>query len=140
MYTNLNFENLSEVHSEKVGIEIRTDMDLSVNDNVLIDKAGFDKTIPKESWCVVGSSYQQAYSTHGLFRYFGKFPPSIATFLITQYTKELDLVIDPMSGSGTTAVECLHLNRKCIANDVNPLSQKIIFARFTKISVNSSGV
>lgn len=137
MYTETFFEGLSPVHTNKIGIEIRTENDLSPNDLALVEKACFDKKIPLESWCVIGTNQQQAYSTHGLFRYFGKFPPSIATHLICEYTNLGDIVIDPMSGSGSTAVECLHLNRKCLANDINPLCQKIITVKTTQLDRNS---
>ena len=43
-------------------------------------------------------------------------------FFISQYTRPGDLVYDPFSGRGTTAVEAALNNRRVAANDVNPLS------------------
>ena len=59
--------------------------------------------------------------------------PPIATYMISQYTKEKDLVIDPMCGSGTTALEAGILKRRCAVNDVNPLSVLISKVKTTKI-------
>lgn len=133
MITEVRFSDIAPIYSDKIGIEIRSEENLSENDLKLITKAEFDKKIKIETWSAIGTNQQQAYSTHGLFRYFGKFPPSIATYLISTYTKEGDLVIDPMSGSGSTALECLFTKRKCIANDVNPLSVDIIKVKTTHI-------
>lgn len=89
--------------------------------------------IPLEIWTSNASSHALSYSTHGIFRYFGKFPPPIASYLIKEYTSPDDLVLDPMCGSGTTAVEASLLGRKAICNDVNPLAVAISKAKITKI-------
>ena len=133
MIDEILFSDISSVYSGKVGIEIRTKEDMSENDKKLVQKAEFDVEIPVEAWCALGTNQQQAYATHGLFRYFGKFPPSIATYLITKYTREDDLVIDPMCGSGSTAVECLLLKRQCVVNDINPLSVMITNAKINRL-------
>lgn len=41
----------------------------------------------------------------------GKMLPTIARYLIATYTREGDLVADPMAGIGTTLVEAMHLGR-----------------------------
>ena len=74
-----------------------------------------------EAWTAIGSNAKLAYLTHGAFRFFGKFPPPVATYLLHKYTNEDSMVIDPMAGSGTTSVECIINNRRCISYDVNPL-------------------
>ena len=67
---------------------------------------------PSEAWTVRGTSHQLAYATHGVFRFFGKFPPPIAAlYLLREHTREGDLVNDPMCGSGTTGVEALLSDR-----------------------------
>ncbi len=87
-----------------------------------------------EVWTSSASNKALAYSTHGIFRYFGKFPPPIARYLIKKYTNEDDLVIDPMCGSGTTALEALILNRKAWCCDVNPLSILVSKVKINKIN------
>ncbi len=93
--------------------------------------------IPLEIWTSNESNKTLSYSTHGIFRYFGKFPPPIARYLIKRYTKPGDLVYDPMCGSGTTAVESVLLNRKVICTDINPLAISISKAKVTRIDKHS---
>ena len=127
------FNNLNNYYSDKVGIEIRSQGELIDREIALIEKSGLDQLAPVETWTALGTNQQLAYATHGIFRYFGKFPPPIATYMISQYTKEKDLVIDPMCGSGTTALEAGILKRRCAVNDVNPLSVLISKVKTTKI-------
>ncbi|MFW5968914.1 MAG: DNA methyltransferase, partial [Persicimonas sp.] len=87
-----------------------------------LEVAGLDDIAPIEAWAATGSNRQNAYATHGLFRYYGKFPPPIASHLIDEYTKTGDLVFDPMCGSGTTGVESILKSRRCELRDINPLS------------------
>lgn len=111
-----------KVDNKNAGIETRTQSELTDDELFLLKQASLDSYAPNEAWTAIGTNNQMNYSSHGIFRYFGKFPATIATHLINEYTKEGDTVIDPMSGSGTTALECLLSNRKCYAFDVNPLS------------------
>jgi DNA modification methylase len=61
------------------------------------------------------------WATHYLnSKYRGNWAPQIPRNLILKYTKEGDIVLDPMVGSGTTAIECKLLGRNCIAVDINP--------------------
>lgn len=116
------FNEIDSQYSKSVGIEIRTQDELLENEKALVEKAKLEEIAPIETWTALGTNMQLAYATHGIFRYFGKFPPPIATYLMDKYTQKGDLVIDPMSGSGTTAVEAALLRRRCIVNDLNPLS------------------
>jgi DNA modification methylase len=60
------------------------------------------------------------WATHYLnSRYRGNWAPEIPRNLILKYTKEGDTVLDQMSGSGTTMIECKLLGRNGIAVDVN---------------------
>ncbi len=127
------FNSLNNYYSDKVGIEIRSQGELIDREIALIERSGLDQLAPVETWTALGTNQQLAYATHGIFRYFGKFPPPIATYMISQYTKEKDLVIDPMCGSGTTALEAGILKRRCAVNDVNPLSVLISKVKTTKI-------
>lgn len=55
------------------------------------------------------------------------FKPQLPRFFIELVTERGDVVYDPFSGRGTTAVEAALLGRQVISNDVNPLSY--IFAK-----------
>lgn len=67
-------------------------------------------------------SYDQSIYTHGLHKYPAKFFPELPRWLIRRYSNEGDRVLDPFSGSGTTNVEALLLNRHSVGVDVDPFS------------------
>ena len=62
---------------------------------------------------------------HSFHRYYGKLIPAIPKVFITEFSKKGDLVFDPFSGSGTTAVEAIANGRNFVGFEINPLSQKI---------------
>ncbi|NLX48340.1 MAG: site-specific DNA-methyltransferase [Methanospirillum sp.] len=64
---------------------------------------------------------RQAVTLHEL-SYRACFKPQLPRFFIERLTVPGDLVYDPFSGRGTTAVEAALLDRRVAANDVNPLS------------------
>jgi SAM-dependent methyltransferase len=92
-------------------------------------EAGLTGLAPLSTWTVTGTNRQNAYATHGLFRYYGKYPPPIGRRLILQHTQPGDLVLDPMCGSGTTGVECLLLGRRAAQSDVSPASVAVARAK-----------
>ncbi|MBM3254367.1 MAG: site-specific DNA-methyltransferase, partial [Candidatus Omnitrophica bacterium] len=48
------------------------------------------------------------------------FPLNLSKKIISLFTHEGELVIDPFVGSGTTLLSCKELNRNCIGFDLNP--------------------
>jgi SAM-dependent methyltransferase len=64
---------------------------------------------------------RQAHSLHEL-SYRACFKPQLPRFFIERLTVPGDLVYDPFSGRGTTAIEAALLDRRVVANDVSPLS------------------
>ena len=72
------------------------------------------------------SRQRQASSIHEV-SYRACFKPQLPAYFIERLSKEGDVVYDPFSGRGTTAVEAALNGRRVVANDVNPLSA--IFAR-----------
>lgn len=121
------------VDNPNAGIEVRQHNEMNEQEMFLLRQAGLDAYAPAEAWTALGTNNQISYSTHGIFRYFGKFPSTVAAHLIMQYTKEFDTVMDPMSGSGTTVLESLLSNRNCRAFDVNPLSVLLAKVKITRI-------
>jgi len=73
------------------------------------------------------------WATHNP-KYRGNFAPQIARNVILHYSNEDDLILDPMVGGGTTAIESKLLNRKFIGIDINPDSVKL-----TKSLLNIEG-
>ncbi|MCS7130729.1 MAG: DNA methyltransferase [Archaeoglobaceae archaeon] len=58
-----------------------------------------------------------SWATHkGDYR--GNWPPQMARALILRYTEPGEVVLDPMVGSGTTAIEAKLLGRNCIGVDI----------------------
>ena len=51
--------------------------------------------------------------------------PDVVRNIILRYSKEEDLLLDPMIWWGTTAIECKLLNRHLIAYDINPSALEI---------------
>src|SRR6476661_1691438 len=72
------------------------------------------------------SRQRQASSIHEV-SYRACFKPQLPAYFIDRLSDEGDVVYDPFSGRGTTAVEAALHGRRVIANDINPLSA--IFAR-----------
>ena len=56
--------------------------------------------------------------------YAGATPSYIIWNLLNRYTKEKDLIVDPMAGSGTTIDVSRELNRRVLGYDINPLALK----------------
>jgi len=56
------------------------------------------------------------------YQYVGNIPGQLILQLLYFYTKQQDIIVDPMAGSGTVVDACLLMNRQCLAYDNNPLS------------------
>lgn len=63
-------------------------------------------------------------------------PEVIMTGLINQLTDKGDTVIEPFSGSGTTAVCCKRLGRKCIAIEIDEQYVDMSIERFKATEAN----
>jgi site-specific DNA-methyltransferase (cytosine-N4-specific) len=73
------------------------------------------------------------YGPHGLHEYRGKFFPQLARSLMNiAGLRSRSLVLDPMSGSGTTAVEAILSGFRARGLDMNPLS---VFMGRTKCEI-----
>ena len=79
------------------------------------------------------SDAKTTYLTHNIHPYSAKFIPQIANNLIKIISKKNDIVWDPFSGSGTTALECVLEKRNSINTDINPISKIIGIAKTTKL-------
>ena len=130
----IHYSYPNSVDNTNAGIEIHLQNELHPGETQLLEQARLIDIAPYEAWTAVGTNAQISYSTHGIFRYFGKFPATIATHLIFEYTEEQGIVLDPMSGSGTTALECLLANRECHSYDINPLSVLLAKVKTTHIN------
>jgi len=62
------------------------------------------------------------HSMHTMCSYQGMFPAKVAHHFIQRYSRPGDLVLDPFSGRGTTALQARVEGRRAICNDLNPLA------------------
>jgi len=77
---------------------------------------------------------------HGNNKYNGVTPAFVIWNLLQRYTKEGDLVVDPMCGSGTTIDVANELNRKVIGYDLNIVRPDVIKNDSRKIPLKNNSV
>ncbi len=75
-------------------------------------------------------------SWHSMCSYLGAFPAPLANYFIRYFSFEKDLVFDPFSGRGTTALEARILNRKSIATDLNPIALALSEAKNQNLTLD----
>jgi len=89
----------------------------------------------------VGFSYANyGDKPHGNNKYSGVSPAFVIWNLVQRYTKEGDLIVDPMCGSGTTIDVAKELNRLVIGYDINPYRDDIIQNDARKIPLKDNFV
>ena len=79
-------------------------------------------------WTVCTQPYAEAH--------FATFPPSLIINMIKAGTKAGDLILDPFSGSGTTAMMARKLDRNYIGIDLNPEYVKMSEERIFEVENN----
>lgn len=73
---------------------------------------------------------------HNIHPYHGKFYYGIPQYFIETYGKDVETILDPFCGSGTTLVEASVYGKKSIGVDINFLSCKISQAKISIIEKN----
>jgi DNA modification methylase len=82
---------------------------------------------------LVPKSYTGLYSMH---KYWAKKPYNVVRWFIDNYSKPGEIVMDPFSGSGITAIESVISGRKTIALDLNPVATFIATMSLTPIDLD----
>lgn len=77
---------------------------------------------------------------HGNNKFNGVTPAFVIWNLLQRYTKEGDLIVDPMCGSGTTIDVAKELGRKVIGYDISPYREDIIQNDARKIPLDDDSV
>jgi DNA modification methylase len=67
-------------------------------------------------------STRWGHAMHTMCSYHGMFPAKVAHYFIQRYSRPGDVVLDPFSGRGTTALQARVEGRRAICNDLNPLA------------------
>jgi len=113
---------------EKVRVSARLPLHQGDRADLAGTACSSNQSIPvyeREFWT---SRQRQANALHEV-SYRACFKPQLPAYFINHLTREGDVVYDPFSGRGTTALEAALLGRTVIANDVNPLSAILIRPR-----------
>lgn len=69
------------------------------------------------------------HSWHSLCSYHGKLKPSIARFLVSEFTSEGEIVLDPLCGVGTIPFEACLQGRIGIGNDLSEMAYVVTKAK-----------
>ncbi len=81
------------------------------------------------------------YSAHGLHEYKGKFNPQVVKALLNIFGAEPGKrVLDPFCGSGTSLVECAHLNISAVGTDINPFATFVANTKIGALGIKASRI
>lgn len=69
------------------------------------------------------------HSMHSMCSYHGMFPARLANYFVQKYSQPGDVVLDPFSGRGTTALQARVSGRRVIGNDLSPLAYVLTRAK-----------
>ena len=78
------------------------------------------------------------HALHTMCSYHGMFPAKVAHHFIERYSMPGDVVLDPFSGRGTTALQSRVDGRRAICNDLNPLAYVLSRAKVNPPSWESA--
>ena len=105
----------------------------SARSSKAIKARGKPKVIAAELWT---AGQRRAAAIHEI-SYRACFKPQLPGYFIERHTQPGDVVYDPFSGRGTTAIEAALQGRKVIANDINPLSALLAAPRLALPSLDA---
>lgn len=77
------------------------------------------------------------HSMHTMCSYHGMFPAKVAHYFIQRYSRPGELVLDPFSGRGTTALQARVHGRQPVCNDLSPLAYVLSRAKVAPPSWDS---
>src|SRR6266487_5806711 len=69
------------------------------------------------------------HAFHPMCSYLASFPAALAHAFIGRYSRRGDVVLDPFSGRGTTALQACAEGRIGVGNDLNPLAHLLTAAK-----------
>jgi tRNA G10 N-methylase Trm11 len=85
--------------------------------------------------------FSTGYATHSLFPYRGKFHPQLIKCLLNIMELKIgDLLLDPMSGSGTANIESSLLGIDSVAVDISPFCRLMIKTKYESLLLNKEGL
>lgn len=107
-------------------------LELVDESNLVLKKNRFftDSHSISNSWKLKKRNW--GHSLHGMASRSGSFPPALADYFIEDFSKEKDIVLDPFSGKGTTALQACIRNRFGIGIDITPEAYALTAAKVIK--------
>ena len=93
----------------------------------LSDAENFINSMPYRNGVYSGRNW--GHSWHSLCSYHGKLKPSLAHFLVKNFTSEGDVVLDPLCGVGTIPFEACLQGRIGVGNDLSELAYVVTKAK-----------
>lgn len=78
------------------------------------------------------------YATHNIHAFPAKFPPQLPRLFINELTTAGEVILDPMSGSGTALVEAVLSDRHGIGVDIDPLAVMLAKVKYTPLNVSET--
>ncbi|MCB0324808.1 MAG: hypothetical protein KDD69_14595 [Bdellovibrionales bacterium] len=103
---------------------------------LVADRATTDgsyKRLVGELW---SARQRQMHSLHYVVSYRASFKPELPDFCIQRYSEKGQIVLDPFSGRGTTALQANLLGRVAWARDINPLSVAMTRAKTNPVGLD----
>lgn len=82
------------------------------------------------------ATQRQMHSMHYSVSYRASFKPELPDFCIRRYSAPGDVVLDPFSGRGTTALQATLSGRVAYASDANPLAALITQAKLFPVGLD----
>ncbi len=99
---------------------------LSLNNELIIPSlSNYDKLKLLLTQDLNFHANRDQHQAHNFHSFPAKFPPQLPRKFIESLTKNGDIVLDPMMGSGTTLLEACFLQRRAIGFDIDPLAMLI---------------
>ncbi len=89
--------------------------------------------MPQLDKVIEARPHTPVYKMH---KYFARRPWNVFRELISQYSSNGEIVMDPFMGGGVTVIESLRLKRKVIGIDVNPLAVFITKMEATPLDID----
>ncbi|WP_371806720.1 DNA methyltransferase [Candidatus Lokiarchaeum ossiferum] len=111
--------------------KLATDKGNHTDRNTLNDLSGKQWIQHTKSWVVVDG--RPGSITKEIKDHPASFPPSLAEFFISYFTKRGQWVMDPFMGIGSTVEACFTTRRNCFGTELNPKYCEFAQSRISKI-------
>ncbi|RMD49978.1 MAG: hypothetical protein D6830_03750 [Ignavibacteria bacterium] len=137
-YENLNKQELIERSAYFKSVEGRPTIHYQTCNLQNLEEIHRNSSLRTKAFFLNGK-YSTGYATHSLFPYRGKFHPQMIRALLNMMrVKPGNVVLDPMSGSGTLSVEANLLGIDSIGVDISPFCCLMGRVKTFSLSLDSS--